>query len=117
MHSLDMASTPTQIRSSGENTTSISSLTGTTEALTLVEVGATTCPEGKEGIFGAPECLSASLALLENTLGGVAHSEPDSQFIVWWEEPEDQDPENPRNWSPWMKWTNIITISLISFVV
>ena len=40
-----------------------------------------------------------------------------SQLTVWWEEPEGQDPENPMNWSPWVKWTNIITISVISFVV
>ena len=44
-------------------------------------------------------------------------SEEQSQLTVWWEEPEDQDPENPMNWPPWFKWTNIITISVISFVV
>ncbi|KAB5513296.1 major facilitator superfamily domain-containing protein [Coniochaeta sp. 2T2.1] len=75
------------IRSSGEDTS------GTTD-------GATACGDDPERL--AP--------LDNNTLGGVTHSQPDSQFA-------DQDPENPRNWPPWKKWTNIITISVISFVV
>lgn len=45
----------------------------------------------------------------------VAESRDD--FIVRWEEPEDQDPENPLNWSSFKKWSNICTIALISFVV
>ncbi|KAK3308171.1 major facilitator superfamily domain-containing protein [Chaetomium strumarium] len=38
-------------------------------------------------------------------------------IAVGWEEPEDQDPENPVNWSSVVKWTNILTISVISFLV
>ncbi|KAK8013883.1 major facilitator superfamily transporter [Apiospora arundinis] len=36
---------------------------------------------------------------------------------VWWTEPEDEDPANPMNWSSRKKWTNILTISVISFLV
>lgn len=36
---------------------------------------------------------------------------------VWWDEPEDEDPANPMNWSSRKKWTNILTISVISFLV
>jgi hypothetical protein len=78
-------------------------MTGTTEGLTVLEVDTAACTKETVGSCQAPD--------------GVAYSELDSQFTVWWEEPEDQDRENPRNWSPWRKWTNIITISVISFVV
>jgi hypothetical protein len=40
-----------------------------------------------------------------------------SEFIVWWDEPETEDPENPMNWSPSVKWANILTLSVISFLV
>lgn len=43
--------------------------------------------------------------------------EPGSEFVVWWNEPADQDPENPLNWSSKKKWLNIMTISVISFLV
>lgn len=42
---------------------------------------------------------------------------PGSEFVVWWNEPADQDPENPLNWSSKKKWLNIMTISVISFLV
>ena len=45
------------------------------------------------------------------------HPEPGSEFVVWWNEPADQDPKNPLNWSSKKKWLNIMTISLISFLV
>jgi hypothetical protein len=53
----------------------------------------------------------------EKNLVSATTLEYDSHFIVWWEAPEGQDPKNPKNWPSWMKWTNIITISVISFVV
>ncbi|EKD13651.1 cycloheximide resistance protein [Drepanopeziza brunnea f. sp. 'multigermtubi' MB_m1] len=40
-----------------------------------------------------------------------------NEFIVSWNEPEDQDPENPLNWSSAKKWLNICTIAVISFIV
>jgi hypothetical protein len=48
-----------------------------------------------------------------------APTTPTSPFelTVWWDEPETEDPENPRNWSPMVKWANILTLSVISFLV
>ncbi|KAK1756338.1 MFS general substrate transporter [Echria macrotheca] len=39
------------------------------------------------------------------------------EYTVWWDEPENLDPANPLNWSPARKWANIITLSVISFLV
>ncbi|KAL2192618.1 major facilitator superfamily domain-containing protein [Corynascus similis CBS 632.67] len=44
-------------------------------------------------------------------------STPPSDFVVWWDEPENEDPENPRNWSPLVKWANILILSVIGFLV
>ncbi|KAK1585695.1 major facilitator superfamily transporter [Colletotrichum navitas] len=61
--------------------------------------------------------------------GVLSSSDPDSsheaenqpqhdvQLTVHWDEPEGQDPENPMNWRPLVKWANILTISVISFLV
>ncbi|KAI1848736.1 hypothetical protein JX266_005595 [Neoarthrinium moseri] len=46
-----------------------------------------------------------------------AQLQSEAEFIVWWDEPEDQDPSNPMNWSSTRKWINILTISVISFLV
>jgi hypothetical protein len=50
-----------------------------------------------------------------------ASSDPDASsdavIRVGWEDPEDGDPENPQNWSSMAKWANILTISVISFLV
>lgn len=53
------------------------------------------------------------------TLEFMTEALPDggAEFIVWWEEPEDEDPTNPMNWSSTKKWGNICTISMISFIV
>jgi len=45
------------------------------------------------------------------------HAPLDGIIIVGWEEPEDADPENPQNWPSMVKWANILTISVISFLV
>lgn len=51
----------------------------------------------------------------------TSSAEPDgganAMLDVWWAEPEDADPSNPMNWSSRKKWTNILTISVISFLV
>lgn len=60
---------------------------------------------------------SASLNSKHETNGGAAAAEPGSELIVWWDEPEDQNPENPMNWSSTKKWVNILVISVISFLV
>ncbi|KAL7952707.1 cycloheximide resistance protein [Trichoderma compactum] len=40
-----------------------------------------------------------------------------TSLSVWWDEPEEQDPENPMNWPATKKWANILTISVMSFLV
>lgn len=92
-----------------------------------LEVGANACPdeikerksevakEKEEKINANPP--SASLNSKRETDGGAAPAEPGSDLIVWWDEPEDQDPENPMNWSSTRKWVNICVISIISFLV
>ncbi|KAL6825362.1 cycloheximide resistance protein [Trichoderma camerunense] len=40
-----------------------------------------------------------------------------TSLSVWWDEPEEQDPENPVNWPATKKWANILTISIMSFLV
>ena len=60
---------------------------------------------------------SASLKSKHETNGGATQTEPGSEFVVWWDEPHDQDPENPMNWSSTRKWFNICIISIISFLV
>lgn len=52
-----------------------------------------------------------------NAYGDSSENEPRSEFIVWWNEPHDQDPANPMNWSSTKKWMNIGLISVISFLV
>lgn len=47
----------------------------------------------------------------------VAQQGPQFDFLVSWDEPEGEDPENPLNWPQKKKWANIITISVISFLV
>lgn len=74
------------------------------------------CPDEKNGDASASHA-SALLSSGDETDGVAAQPESRTDFIVWWDEPEDQDPENPLNWSPWVKWTNILTISVISFLV
>lgn len=74
------------------------------------------CPDEKNGDTSASHA-SELLSSGDETDGVAAQLESHTDFIVWWDEPEDQDPENPLNWSPWVKWTNILTISVISFLV
>ena len=58
---------------------------------------------------------SASLDSKHET--GATQIEPGSEFVVWWDEPHDQDPDNPMNWSSTRRWFNICVISFISFLV
>ena len=60
---------------------------------------------------------SASLNWKHETNGGAAQRGPGPEFIVWWDDPDDQDPESPMNWSSTKKWVNILVISIISFLV
>jgi hypothetical protein len=45
-----------------------------------------------------------------------ASSGSSNELIVWWEEPEDQDPSNPMNWPDSKKWSIIGTLSLMTFL-
>ena len=92
-----------------------------------LEAGANTCTndmkeekreeanEKEERIRANPS--SASLNSKHKTNSGATQTEPGSEFVVWWDEPHDQDPENPMNWSSTRKWFNIVVISFISFLV
>ncbi|KAL8393893.1 hypothetical protein RB599_006105 [Gaeumannomyces hyphopodioides] len=46
-----------------------------------------------------------------------APSQDSPEILVWWDEPEGEDPANPLNWSSRKRWLNILTVSLISFLV
>ncbi|CAG8960000.1 hypothetical protein HYFRA_00013188 [Hymenoscyphus fraxineus] len=41
----------------------------------------------------------------------------DKEFIVWWDEPADQDPQNPMNWPARKKWLNIGVLAFIGFII
>lgn len=74
--------------------------------------------EANEKVERVPANLSStSLDSKHETNGGATQTEPGSEFVVWWDEPHDQDPENPMNWSSKRKWFNICVISIISFLV
>ncbi|KAI1269967.1 major facilitator superfamily domain-containing protein [Xylariaceae sp. FL1019] len=65
------------------------------------------------------EDIESSSERLETELkrpdGTEENGEIDSSFTVSWS--HDRDPNNPRNWSSTKKWANIITVSVISFLV
>lgn len=95
-----------------------------------LEAGANRCPDEmkekrrevakekeEKGEKVGTNSSSTSSNSKHETNGGAAQPEPDSEFIVWWDEPVDQDPENPMNWSSTRKWVNIVGISVISFLV
>lgn len=112
-----MGHAPARDPSSGENNPSGLPLVGVTNRLVSLKVGETAYDREKGGVFEAPQSSPASPAPLDTVNGEATPLEPDAQFVVWWEEPEDQDPANPMNWPRYIKWINIITISVISFVV
>lgn len=47
---------------------------------------------------------------------GEVSAPADPTFVVWWEEPADQDPENPMNWPMSRKWATIAVLSTITFL-
>jgi hypothetical protein len=73
--------------------------------------------ESKTGPVALPAANPPALSNPREVHGGAAQLEPGTEFLVWWDEPEDQDPENPMNWSPKTKWANILIISVIGFLV
>lgn len=42
--------------------------------------------------------------------------EANDSFVVWWQEPANEDPENPMNWSGRHKWSIISMLSFITFL-
>ena len=82
-----------------------------------LEVRASSYPEGvndKNEYGGANPPPTSSKNSKVETDGDVPY-ELDSEFIVWWDGPDDL--ENPMNWSSTWKWVNICVISVISFLV
>jgi hypothetical protein len=64
------------------------------------------------------ECESGTASSPEQATLKCEPTTPQSpEYTVWWDEPENLDPSNPMNWSPTLKWANIITLSVISFLV
>lgn len=51
-----------------------------------------------------------------NTTTTVNDEGTTSEFDVWWNAPENEDPANPRNWSNSQKWTIIASLSLVTFL-
>jgi hypothetical protein len=60
---------------------------------------------------------TASSETKEERGSSDGNSSSTSEFAVSWSEPADQDPENPLNWSSTKKWVNILSISIIGFLV
>ncbi|KAK1991699.1 major facilitator superfamily transporter [Colletotrichum falcatum] len=93
----------------------------TTSSPTQTAASGTSCEESKgdeqsQHHAGSRTFLSSS----EPDSSREAENLPqhhDGRLTVHWDEPEDRDPENPLNWRPAVKWANILTISVISFLV
>lgn len=55
-----------------------------------------------------------------NTNNGDAPSDTTADpggLVVYWEQPESEDPENPLNWSSKRKWAMIGILSFLSLLV
>ncbi|KAI3390836.1 hypothetical protein diail_8554 [Diaporthe ilicicola] len=107
---------PPSFQPSSKNTPSFSYKPRPETGPRQLEAGENSEIEEKEGGSGT-NTPSALLPAKDETSSETTHPEPGLEFLVWWNEPEDQDPENPMNWSSRRKWLNIITIAVISFLV
>lgn len=101
---------------SSKNTPNISYVTQPEARPRQLEAGENSELDEKDSGSGT-NTPSALLPPKDEATSGTADSAPGSEFVVWWNEPADRDPENPMNWSSRKKWFNIITISVISFLV
>lgn len=106
----------TSFHSSSKNTSNLSYVTQPNPGPRQLEAGESSELDEKDRRSGT-NTPSALLTPKDEAADETAHPGPDSEFMVWWNEPADQDPENPMNWSSRKKWFNIITISVISFLV
>ncbi|KAI0155478.1 major facilitator superfamily domain-containing protein [Pestalotiopsis sp. NC0098] len=66
-----------------------------------------------------PDICQSSLPpnTVENRSKNAISSESQSEYLVWWDGSESEDLENPMKWPRTRKWVNILTISVISFLV
>lgn len=101
---------------SSKDTTDLSYVAEPETGPRQLEAGESSELDEKDGGSGA-NTPSALLPPKDEATSETADPAPGSEFVVWWNEPADQDPENPMNWSSKKKWFNIITISVISFLV
>ncbi|KAI7773785.1 hypothetical protein LA080_009881 [Diaporthe eres] len=111
-----MPQQPISFRSSSKNTPNLSYVAQAETEPRRLEAGNSSELDEKDRGSGA-NTPSALLPPKDETTGETAQPGPGSEFVVWWNEPADQDPENPMNWSSRRKWFNIATISVISFLV
>lgn len=60
-----------------------------------------------------------SHSVLKSTLPPVSTEDQraEQQYVVGWEQPEDEDPENPLNWNRSKKWSIIGVLTFLSFLV
>lgn len=103
---------PNPDESSVEAIPSANNLPGTKPKAEQIKSGANTYPYEKEGDSIASKSLNSG-----ERCGRDARPRPEPEMIVWWDEPEDQDPQKPMNWPLKEKWANILTIAVISFLV
>ncbi|KAI0968636.1 major facilitator superfamily domain-containing protein [Xylaria arbuscula] len=58
------------------------------------------------------EAVKSTLPLVSTEDQGA-----EQQYVVGWEQPEDEDPENPLNWNRSQKWSIIGVLTFLSFLV
>lgn len=74
--------------------------------------------EKRDEIQLSPKLASDEPAI-EKVIPEVQHdteAEVDSAFVVWWQQPVEQDQENPMNWTTSRKWSIIGMLSFITFL-
>ena len=107
---------PKSLQSSSQDTANLSYVAQAEVEPRQLEAGENSELDEKERGSGT-NTPSALLPPKDEATGETAHPEPGSEFVVWWNEPAEQDSENPMNWPSRKKWLNIMTISVISFLV
>lgn len=107
---------PTSLQSSSKTTPDLSYVAQLEAGPRQLDAGEISELDEKDSETGT-DTPSALLPPKDEATSETAQPAPGSELVVWWNEPADQDPENPMNWSSRKKWFNIITISVISFLV
>ncbi|CAK7210137.1 hypothetical protein SBRCBS47491_000669 [Sporothrix bragantina] len=60
--------------------------------------------------------LETGAAVSSTDDNAVDSTNGNAEFIVWWQEPVEQDSENPQNWTSRRKWSIITMLSFITFL-